>query len=160
AGILQVFGKSDSLLRDAIQTVIDRGDFIQPLPDGPPPAMPPGAVPTPPIETDPAIVDDLIARSQKSIATLKRDIKTQSGLSLLEFIQSDIQELRRILFDPRGHQVFMTAMEATWWLNEKLQEWLGEKNAADTLTLSVANNVTSEMGLALLNVADAIRPHP
>src|SRR6185312_8315655 len=28
------------------------------------------------------------------------------------------------------------------------------------LTQSVPNNVTSEMGLALLDVADAIRPHP
>ena len=54
----------------------------------------------------------------------------------------------------------MSAMEATWWLNEHLEEWLGEKNAADTLTQSVPNNVTSEMGLALLDVADAIRPHP
>ncbi len=54
----------------------------------------------------------------------------------------------------------MAAMEATWWLNEQLQAWLGEKNAADTLTQSVPNNVTSEMGLALLDVADVIRPHP
>ena len=51
-------------------------------------------------------------------------------------------------------------MEATWWLNEQLQAWLGEKNAADTLTQSVPHNVTSEMGLALLDVADVIRPHP
>jgi len=51
-------------------------------------------------------------------------------------------------------------MEAAWWLNEKLEAWLGEKNAADTLTQSVPHNVTSEMGLALLDVADAIRPHP
>jgi pyruvate,water dikinase len=51
-------------------------------------------------------------------------------------------------------------MEAAWWLNERLQAWLGEKNAADTLTQSVPNNVTSEMGLALLDVADVIRPHP
>jgi phosphoenolpyruvate synthase/pyruvate phosphate dikinase len=54
----------------------------------------------------------------------------------------------------------MAGMEATWWLNEQLQAWLGEKNAADTLTLSAPNNVTSEMGLALLDVADLIRPHP
>jgi phosphoenolpyruvate synthase/pyruvate phosphate dikinase len=53
----------------------------------------------------------------------------------------------------------MGAMEATWWLNEQLQVWLGEKNAADTLTQSVPHNVTSEMGLALLDVADVIRPH-
>src|SRR5215472_7652569 len=54
----------------------------------------------------------------------------------------------------------MTAMQATWWLNEHLHAWLGEKNAADPLTRSVPNNVTSEMGLALLDVADVIRPHP
>ena len=54
----------------------------------------------------------------------------------------------------------MAGMEAAWWLNDKLQAWLGEKNVADTLTQSVPNNVTSEMGLALLDVADVIRPHP
>jgi rifampicin phosphotransferase len=51
-------------------------------------------------------------------------------------------------------------MEATWWLNEQLEAWLGEKNVADALTQSVPHNVTSEMGLALLDVADVIRPHP
>ena len=54
----------------------------------------------------------------------------------------------------------MSAMEASWWLNEQLEAWLGEKNVADTLTQSVPHNVTSEMGLALLDVADVIRPHP
>jgi pyruvate,water dikinase len=51
-------------------------------------------------------------------------------------------------------------MQTTWWLNEHLQDWLGEKNAADTLAQSVPHNVTSEMGLALLDVADVIRTHP
>src|ERR1043165_7635983 len=51
-------------------------------------------------------------------------------------------------------------MEATGWLNDHLQEWLGEKNAADTISLSAPNNITSEMGLALLDVADVIRPYP
>ena len=54
----------------------------------------------------------------------------------------------------------MAGMEATWWLNDHLQAWLGETNAADALTLSVPHNVTSEMGLALVDVADVIRPHP
>ena len=56
---------------------------------------------------------------------------------MLDFILADIQELKRILFDPRSHQVIMAGMEATWWLNDQLQAWLGEKNAADTLTQSV-----------------------
>ncbi|RYD87201.1 MAG: phosphoenolpyruvate synthase, partial [Sphingobacteriales bacterium] len=46
------------------------------------------------------------------------------------------------------------------WINEHMLEWLGEKNAADTLAQSIPDNVTSEMGLALLDLADAIRPYP
>jgi len=159
AGLLEVMGKSDPLIRDALETILDRGDFIPSLPDEGPVGAPAGDAPAP-IETDPAIVAELIGRTQASIATLKRDIRTKVGSALLDFILEDIQELKRILFDPRSHQVFMSAMEAAWWLNEQLQAWLGEKNAADTLTQSVPHNVTSEMGLALLDVADVIRPHP
>src|SRR5262249_23191823 len=90
----------------------------------------------------------------------KRDIRTKSGTALFDFILADIKELRRILFDPQSHRVFMTAIEATFWLNEQLQAWLGEKNAADTLTQSVPHNITPELGLAPLSVADVIRPHP
>ncbi len=159
-GLLEVFGRGDPLIRDALQTILDRGDFVRSLAaDGGSVAAPTVGAPAP-IETDPAIVAELIARSQASIAALKRDIRTKSGSALLDFILADFQELRRILFDPRSHQVFMSAMEAAWWLNDELQAWLGEKNAADTLTQSVPDNVTSEMGLALLDVADVIRPHP
>jgi pyruvate,water dikinase len=159
AALLAVMGKGDPLIGDALQTVLERGDFIPALPDEGPGGAPAGGAPAP-IETDPAIVTDLIGRSQASIAAVKRDIRTKSGSALFDFILADLQELKRILFDPRSHQVFMTAMEAAWWLNDQLQAWLGEKNAADTLTQSVPNNVTSEMGLALLDVADVIRPHP
>ena len=119
----------------------------------------PGAGPAS-VEADPAIVAKLIERSEASIAALKRDIRTKSGSALLDFILANIQELKRIQFDSQSLQVIMAGMEATWWLNDQLQAWLGEKNAADTLTQSVPNNVTSEMGLALLDVADVIRPHP
>jgi rifampicin phosphotransferase len=159
AGVLEALGKSDPLIEDALQTVLERGDFIPSIPDDSPGGPPPGGAPAP-IETDPAIVAELIERSQVSIAALKRDIRTKSGTALLDFILADIQELKRLLFDPQSHQVIMAAMEATWWLNELVEAWLGEKNAADTLTQSAPGNVTSEMGLALLEVADVIRPYP
>ncbi|HEX6075873.1 MAG TPA: rifamycin-inactivating phosphotransferase [Micromonosporaceae bacterium] len=158
AGLLELMGRSDPLTGDALQTILER-DGIRPLPDEGPPGPLFGGAPAP-IETDPAIVTELIERSEASIAASERDIRTKSGKALLDFIRADIQELKRILFDPQSHQVFMSAMEATWWLNERLEAWLGEKNAADTLTQSVPHNVTSEMGLALLDVADVIRPHP
>jgi pyruvate,water dikinase len=158
-GLLEVVGKSDPLTGDALRTILERDGFIPSLPDEGPGEPVPGVAPAT-IETDPALVTELIRRSEASIAALKRDIRTKSGSELLDFILADIQELRRILFDPQSLQVIMAAMQTTWWLNERLQDWLGEKNAADTLTQSVPDNITSEMGLALLDVADVIRPHP
>jgi phosphoenolpyruvate synthase/pyruvate phosphate dikinase len=161
AALLKVLGRSDPLIGDALQAISERDDFIPTLPDrGPGPYEAAADSAPAPIETDPAIVAELVERSQASIATLKRDIRTKSGPALLDFILTDVQELRRILFDPQSLQVIMAAMQASWWLNEQLQAWLGEKNVADTLTQSVPGNVTSEMGLALLDVADVIRPHP
>ncbi len=159
AGLLAVFGKSDPLIGDALETILERDDFI-PIPRDESPGSNPGPGILAPIETDPAIVTGLIERSEASIAELKSDIRGKSGTALLDFILADIQELRRLLFDPQSHRVFMSAMEATWWLNEHMEARLGEKNAADTLTRSVPHNVTSEMGLALLGVADVIRPYP
>lgn len=159
ADFLELSGKTDPLVRDALQTVLNRGDFIPSLPDtepGPPPAV--GA--TTQLDADPVIVSELIEESRASIAACRRDIQTKSGAELFDFILSDMQELRRLLFDPRSHQVFMTAIEATWWINQHLLNWIGERNAADALTQSVPYNVTSEMGLALLDVADATRPWP
>ena len=159
AGNLAMLGRSDPLIGDALQTIVDRGDFIRLLPDPDPGHAPSKSAPAP-LETDPAIVAELIAHSRASNAKLEREIETKSGAALFDFMLADMRDLRRVLFDPRNLQAVMASVEATWWLNDRLEEWLGEKNAADVLAQSVANNVTSEMGLDLLDVADAIRPHP
>ncbi|MEV7723712.1 rifamycin-inactivating phosphotransferase [Streptomyces sp. NPDC087917] len=163
AGLLDAMGKGDPLVRDALETVLDHEGFVPSLPD-PVPGLPPasgasGNAPSP-IETDPAIVTALIERSRASVAALERDIRTKTGPELFDFLLEAFEEHKRVLADPLNLQAIMAGMEATWWLNDKLQEWLGEKNAADTLTLSAPDNITSEMGLALLDVADVIRPWP
>ncbi len=157
--LLEVMGRGDPLIRDALENILDRHDFVPTLPDAGPGGPPPGGAAAP-IETDPAIVTELIERSQASIAALRRDIRTKTGPALFDFLLEAFQEHKRVLSDPLSMQAIMAGMEATWWLNDQLREWLGEKNAADTLTLSASGNVTSEMGLALLDVADVIRPHP
>ena len=159
AALVTGMGRSDPLIGDALRTVLERGDFIPLGPDEDRGEMPVGTEPAT-IETDPAIVTELVERGQASIAALRRDIEAKSGPELFDFILTDLQELKRTLFDPRGLQVILAAMQATWRLNDQLETWLGEKNAADALTRSVPHNVTSEMGLALLDVADVIRPHP
>ncbi|MFF4177925.1 rifamycin-inactivating phosphotransferase [Streptomyces sp. NPDC001750] len=159
AGLLDLMGRGDPLTRDALETVLDCDDFVPSLPDAGPGGPPVGGA-SAPIETDPAIVTELIERSRASIDALERDIRTKTGPALFDFLLEAFEEHKRVLGDPLNLQAIMAGMEATWWLDDKLREWLGEKNAADTLTLSAPGNVTSEMGLALLDVADVIRPRP
>jgi rifampicin phosphotransferase len=169
--LLNVLGGFDPLIKDALTTLIERGDFIESFiesspgdPKGPGPGQGKrdmwAASFQAQIEDDPAIVADLIARSQASIEALKRDIRTKSGTDLLDFILEDVQLSKQSLTESRNFGAIMAGMNAATWINDHMMKWLGEKNAADTLSQSAPNNVTSEMGLALLDVADAIRPHP
>ncbi|PFZ56226.1 phosphoenolpyruvate synthase [Bacillus wiedmannii] len=162
--LLNMIGNSEPLIKDALTTVVERDDFITLLRDdekeksvgksGPP------ASSQPQVENNLAIVTDLIKRNQASIEELERNMQTKSGVDVLDFIVEDIQQLKKVLFNPQSIAVIMAGMNASTWINEKMEQWLGEKNAADTLSQSVQNNITSEMGLALLDVADVIRPYP
>ncbi|WP_281975208.1 phosphoenolpyruvate synthase [Halobacillus litoralis] len=152
---------SDPLIKGALMSIIER-DFIKLLPND-------QTAPTPnrsdsdllaQIENNPNIVSDLIKSNEASVEELKQNIQMKSGEDLLDFILEDIEQLKKFLFDPISTGVFMTAINASLWINEKMNEWLGEKNAADSLSKSVPNNITSEMGLALMRVADEIRPYP
>ncbi len=165
--LLNNMGQHDPLMKDAIMTILERGDFIKSLPsdnekqnDRKINKRVLSSNSEAQIENNPTIVSDLIKKSQTSIEQLKHNIQTKSGSDLFNFIIEDIQELKRILFDPQSTAVFMAAINASAWINEKMNKWLGEKNVADTLSQSVPNNITSEMGLELLNVADVIRPYP
>ncbi len=165
--IVNVLGKSDPLIKDALLTILQRGDFIKLLPNGQEESSPgKNNRSAPPVDFqalndyDPQVVSDLIQNSQASIDELRRDIQTKSGPALFDFILEDTRKLRNDISDSRSLGVIVTAMNAASWLNEKMMEWLGKKNAADTLSQSVSNNITSEMGLQLLDVADVIRPHP
>ncbi|WP_144548855.1 phosphoenolpyruvate synthase [Peribacillus simplex] len=165
--LLDAMGQHDPLMKDALITIIERGDFIKSLPNdkqeqssGKSNKSVSSADSRAQIENDPTIVSDLIKSSQTSIEELKQNIQTKLGSDLFDFILEDIQILKKILFDPQSSAVFMAAIDASSWINENMNEWLGEKNAADTLSQSVPNNITSEMGLALLELADVIRPYP
>ena len=59
AGLLTALGRSDPLIGDALQTILERGDFIPTLPDEGLGGTPADSAPAP-IETDPAIVAELV----------------------------------------------------------------------------------------------------
>jgi phosphoenolpyruvate synthase/pyruvate phosphate dikinase len=165
--LMNVLGKSDPLVKDALTTILERGDFIKSVPDNEQIADPgkskqgiPPSVFNTQVENDPAIVADLISSNQTSVTTLKQNIQTKSGPGLFDFILEDVKQSKKMLFDPGSIGIIMIAIDAAAWINEKMNEWLGEKNAADMISQSVPNNITSEMGRELLDVADVIRPYP
>lgn len=161
--MIDTLGKNDPLIKDALTTIIERGDFIKTLPDE---DNAPGGKGSPMVDYgtladhDPAIVSELIRHSETSINELKDAIRSKSGPELFDFILEDLQNLKKIVTDPQSFSVIMTGMNASSWINDKMKEWLGEKGTADTLSQSAPGNITSEMGLALLDVADVIRPYP
>lgn len=165
--LLETMGQSDPLMKDALLSVLARNGFIPQGPGTEPVEGPDqsGKVVSTAgfasqLENDPAIAADLIARSQASLEELKHALQTKTGSGLLAFIREDIQRLQQLLEDPQSMKVILGAMDAFTWLNEHMEEWLGEGSAASVLSQAAPNNITSEMGLALLDTADAIRPYP
>jgi pyruvate,water dikinase len=77
SGLRELAGRSDPLTGDALNTILERGDFIAPLAEEGPSPPPPAAGRGPSdgadaIEADPGIVTELIERSEASIAALHR----------------------------------------------------------------------------------------
>lgn len=132
--LVDAIGQHDPLMKDALINIIERGDFIKSLPNdkqeqssGKSNKSVPSADSRAQLENGPTIVSDLIKRSQTSIEELKQNIQTKSGSDLFDFILEDIQILKKILFDPQSSAVFMAAIDASSWINEKMNKWLGEK---------------------------------
>lgn len=159
---VRTLGEHDPLVGGALQTLLERPGFLPSLPEAAlPPAPPRGARGGAGNPTDlaPEIVEELMGRSDAAVADIERTLRDRSGPAVFAAIRADVQELKGQLFHPDSHRVIMVAMEAARWLDEHLERWLGEMHGADVLSQSVVGNVTSEMGLALLDVADVVRPH-
>ena len=165
---LTMMGKTDPLMVDALRNLVRKKKFIRSLPRGKRvftltrEGMSPWAMLLQTLKiyfkNDPAIIQQFISQNETSIETLKSQIQEVSGYDLFAFIRADHQRFTKILYGGMG--AIWVGMYAASWINRKMEKWLGEKNVADTLSQSVPNNVTSEMGLALLDVADAVRPYP
>jgi len=109
-------------------------------------------------QNDPVIVKNLIAQNEAFIQSREVKLANLSGIELFDFILKDFEERKNTLF--KGYGAVFSATYASSWINKNVQKWLGEKNVADTLAQSVSNNVTSEMGLELLDIADVARQYP
>lgn len=155
AALLQAVNR-EPLIRSAVDDLLER-KFIATLPDLDAPAPPFSAAP--PSAPDPALVPVLIAQGQAAVCRARGELAGKSGDELLDAIVADLAALKRQLMAPESLQALRTGIDALWWLDDHLGEWLGARGVADVLSQSVEHNITSRMGLDLLDVADAIRPH-
>jgi pyruvate,water dikinase len=166
--VLMAAGKIDPLMDNAIKSLMKRKAFMKSLSRGKRAfSMGSGyfswALPVQFIKiyrsNDESLVQSLMSRNEASIKDL-RQMANLSGDELFAFIMEAHKQLKEAMYDPQGMAAIYVGVYAVSWLNKKMEKWLGEKSAADSLSKSVATNVTSEMGLALLDVADVVRQYP
>ena len=68
------------------------------------------------------------------------------------------EAFKRIVLDNYG--VGIVGFYALSRLSKKMKKWPDEKNITDVLSQALSNNVTTEMGLELLDVAEVVRQYP
>ncbi|WP_368487506.1 phosphoenolpyruvate synthase [Clostridium sp. BJN0013] len=95
---------------------------------------------------DAFIVQTLMSQNEASIRELQRRIANLSGEELFAAVIEELKRLKKAMYDPKSMGVVYAGSLALNWINKNMEKWLGEKSAADSLTKSVANDVTSEMG--------------
>ncbi len=156
--VITALGRSDPLIGDALRTAADRVSITHAAPSPTGPAQP-GAQPPPP-DLGPELVEVLLEEGRRTIAATRAAFADGTGSAVFQAIDETLDDLKRRLGDPRTMAAINAGLDASAWIDEHVAAWLGRPHAADALTRSAPGNVTSEMGLALLDVADAVRPHP
>ena len=108
---------------------------------------------------DPDYMKNMIAQNDALVQDLERRIEGQSGAGLVDFILQDMDEMyKTLVLDNYG--VGIVQYYAYNWLKNNLKKWLGEEDVTDVLAQAASDNVTTEMGLTLLDVADVVRQYP
>lgn len=163
------FSQVDVLMQKALINLLKRKDFTQALARGKASVLNFGRGGIMPMlkqfmklnrKNDPETVRELISQNNASVKTLQQNLMDKTGDDLFAFILQDHQELTDIMFEPRSVASAYLGIYSANWLNKHMEKWLGEANTDDILAQSAPNNVVSEMGLELLDVADVVRQYP
>ncbi|GBF35744.1 phosphoenolpyruvate synthase [Desulfocucumis palustris] len=110
-------------------------------------------------ENDAGLLHKVFAKHDAQVRDLEQRINGKTGADLFDFILQDMDEAyKNIVLDNYG--VGIVGVFAPNWLKKNMKKWLGEEDVTDILTQSLSNNVTAEMGLELLDVADVVRQYP
>ncbi|QHQ61297.1 phosphoenolpyruvate synthase [Anaerocolumna sedimenticola] len=110
-------------------------------------------------ENDAGLLHKIFAKHETQVRDLEQRISGKTGTDLFDFILQDMDEAyKSIVLDNYG--VGIVGVFAPNWIKKNMKKWLDEDDVTDILTQSLDNNVTAEMGLELLDVADVVRQYP
>lgn len=157
--------KVDILMQNALYKVVKNKEFMKTLPHGKTTIGMNSGMVTWVFQAiknywknDAAVVTRLMTKNETLLKKLEKKAAGLTGDALFNFVLEGVEKMKHTVSE--GYGVVFAGAYAADWLNKNMLKWLGEKNAAATLSQSVNNNVTSEMGLELLDVADVVRQYP
>ncbi|KPU42911.1 phosphoenolpyruvate synthase [Oxobacter pfennigii] len=165
--LVMATGKQDLLIQGAIKQLLNQKEFMVSLPKGKRNVK--GGIFTPASilaaikikrKNDPEVIDELIEKFESELNRIDRQLLKLSGKAALDFIKDDRGSLLAMAYHPKMLGPIIAAILVNDSMNKNIEVWLGEKNAADLLSKSLEHNVTTEMGLALCDLADVIREYP
>lgn len=165
--LVMASGKQDPLIQNAIKNLIEDKGFMASLPKGKRNIQ--GGIFTigSILETikiyrknDPSMIKELINQFKKDIRNMDQQLSRLSGNEALEFIVNDRDKLLEMAYNPKMLGAIIAAILVNDAINKKVERLLGDKNVSDILIKSLDHNVTTEMGLALCDVADTVRKYP
>jgi len=165
--LVMASGKQDPLIQSALKNLVEDRDFMASLPKGKRNVQ--GGIFTLGSileaikiyrKNDPSIIHEIINDFEKEVRNMGQQLSRLSGNQALEFIDNDREKLLAMAYNPKMLGAIIAAILVNDSINKKVEKLLGDKNAADILTKSLDHNVTTEMGLALCDVANTVRKHP
>lgn len=165
--LVMATGKQDPLIQSAVKKLLKDKAFMASLPRGQR-NLKGGiftisslmAALTISKKNDPSIIGEMLAEFEHEVTAIEQQLAKLSGEQVFEFIAEDHEKMLAMAYNPKMLGAITAALLVSDSINKKVEKWLGEKNVVDILARSVDHNVTTEMGLALCNVADIARDYP
>lgn len=115
--LLNTITQHNPLIKNTLTTIIKQNNFITSLPNNKKKQnsnknnqnISSTNIPTQ-ITYNPTIISNLIKHNQTSIKKLKHTIQTKSKPNIFNFILKNLQQLKKILFDPQNLNIITTTI--------------------------------------------------
>lgn len=109
---------------------------------------------------DPSQASHVYGWAEDKIAEAQRTLRQLSGGDRIRFIDKDKTEMLTWVLHGKMMGPFMAGMLSFELIDRLSKRWLGDSKETEDLSKSPPRNNTSEMGLALGDLADIIRQYP